>query len=106
MLHDKVECSRQDQDDDHNGCLGRTRNIVLRVSNQKEQADEGNLQYVDAGKQLRKSIVEKQSMRIDFVPLNVVIVVPVSYPEQRERQGYENKHQRRYNTVYQAWKAN
>ena len=41
-------------------------------------------------------------MGIDFVPLNVVVIMSISHPEQRERDGYENEYQWRYNAVYQA----
>ncbi len=97
-----MEYGRQYQNDDHKDCLRGTSDIILCVSDQEKESDESNLEDVDAGEKLRKSIVEEQSMGIDFVSLYVIVIVSVSQPEKAERERHEDEHQRRDDTVDEA----
>ena len=103
LLHDEMVDCGDDQDDDHDYCLGCAGDVVVGVADEEEETDQGYFQHVNAGEELRESIVEEKTVRVYLVSLDEVVIVAIGYPEEGECARDEEEHQRGDDAVDEAW---
>ena len=82
LFHDEVVDCSEDQDDNHDDCLGCASEVILSIPNEEEEANQRYFRDIDSSEELRQCVVEEEAVGVNLVALDIIIVMTVSEPEE------------------------